>query len=53
MRTKGVRTTAGSKIFADYVPGHDAVIVAKLREAGTVSLGKTGLHELAARDHVQ
>jgi aspartyl-tRNA(Asn)/glutamyl-tRNA(Gln) amidotransferase subunit A len=47
MRTKGVRTTAGSKIFADYVPGHDAVIVAKLREAGTVSLGKTGLHELA------
>jgi aspartyl-tRNA(Asn)/glutamyl-tRNA(Gln) amidotransferase subunit A len=47
MRTKGVRTTAGSKIFADYVPGRDAAIVTRLREAGAVSLGKTGLHELA------
>ena len=47
MRTKDVRTTAGSKIFADYVPKRDAAIVTKLREAGAVSLGKTGLHELA------
>ena len=47
MRTKGVRTTAGSKIFAGYVPQRDASIVTKLREAGAVSLGKTGLHELA------
>jgi aspartyl-tRNA(Asn)/glutamyl-tRNA(Gln) amidotransferase subunit A len=47
VRTKGVRTTAGSKIFSDYVPQRDAAIVAKLREAGAVSLGKTGLHELA------
>ena len=47
MRTKGVRTTAGSKIFADYLPQRDAAIVTKLREAGAVSLGKTGLHELA------
>ena len=47
MRTKGVRTTAGSKIFADYFPRRDAAIVTKLREAGAVSVGKTGLHELA------
>ncbi|MEO8049006.1 MAG: amidase [Acidobacteriota bacterium] len=47
MRTRGVRTTAGSKIFADYVPQRDASIVTKLREAGAVSVGKTGLHELA------
>src|SRR3954463_4880309 len=47
MRTRGVRTTSGSKIFADYVPRRDAAIVTKLREAGAVSLGKTGLHELA------
>jgi len=47
MRTKGIRTTAGSKIFADYVPRRDAAIVTRLREAGAVSLGKTGLHELA------
>jgi aspartyl-tRNA(Asn)/glutamyl-tRNA(Gln) amidotransferase subunit A len=47
VRTKGVRTTAGSKIFADYIPQRDAVVVSKLREAGAVSIGKTGLHELA------
>ena len=47
MRTKGVRTTAGSKIFADYIPQRDAAIVTKLHHAGAVSLGKTGLHELA------
>jgi len=47
MRTKGVRTTAGSRIYADYVPQRDAAIVTRLREAGAVSLGKTGLHELA------
>jgi aspartyl-tRNA(Asn)/glutamyl-tRNA(Gln) amidotransferase subunit A len=47
MRTKGVRTTAGSKIYADYIPRRDAAIVTRLREAGAVSVGKTGLHELA------
>ena len=43
MRTKGVRTTAGSKIYADYVPQRDAAIVTKLYEAGAVSVGKTCL----------
>ncbi len=47
MRTKGVRTTAGSKIYANYVPRRDAAVVTKLYEAGAVSVGKTGLHELA------
>jgi aspartyl-tRNA(Asn)/glutamyl-tRNA(Gln) amidotransferase subunit A len=45
--TKGVRTTCGSRIFADYVPDHDADVVARLRHAGAVIIGKTGLHELA------
>ena len=45
--TKGIRTTAGSRIFADYIPGHDADIVTRLNEAGAVMVGKTGLHELA------
>ena len=45
--TRGVRTTAGSKIFRDFVPGHDAAAIERLREAGAVLLGKAGLHELA------
>jgi aspartyl-tRNA(Asn)/glutamyl-tRNA(Gln) amidotransferase subunit A len=47
MWTKGVRTTSGSKLFADFVPDRDAPVVAKLAEAGAVTIGKTGLHELA------
>ncbi|HTB16660.1 MAG TPA: amidase [Bryobacteraceae bacterium] len=47
MWTKGVRTTSGSKIFADFVPDHDAAVVAKLADAGAVMVGKAGLHELA------
>jgi len=47
VRTKGIRTTSGSKLFADYVPDHDAALAAKLESAGAVLLGKTGLHELA------
>ncbi|MGC9970356.1 MAG: amidase [Bryobacteraceae bacterium] len=45
--TKGVRTTCGSGIFENHVPGHDAAVVEKLAEAGAVLVGKTNLHELA------
>ncbi len=45
--TKGVRTTAGSKILSEWVPDYDATVVANLREAGAVSLGKLGMHEFA------
>ena len=47
VRTKGIRTTSGSKLFAGYVPDHDADLAARLESAGAVLLGKTGLHELA------
>ncbi|MBI2816645.1 MAG: Asp-tRNA(Asn)/Glu-tRNA(Gln) amidotransferase subunit GatA [Acidobacteria bacterium] len=45
--TRGIRTTAGSKILADFVPEFDATAVEKLRNAGAVLLGKTALHEFA------
>lgn len=45
--THGVRTTAGSKILADFVPQEDAAIVARLRSAGAILIGKTNLHEFA------
>ena len=45
--TKGVRTTGGSRLLADWVPDHDAAVVERLEAAGAVLLGKTGMHELA------
>jgi aspartyl-tRNA(Asn)/glutamyl-tRNA(Gln) amidotransferase subunit A len=45
--TKGVATTAGSKILKDFVPDQDATVIERLREAGAVLLGKAGLHEFA------
>jgi len=45
--TRGVRTTSGSKIFADFVPDYDATIVRQLNDAGANMIGKTGLHEFA------
>lgn len=48
LATAGVRTTAGSKMLADWVPDEDATVVARLRQAGAVVLGKTNLHEWAA-----
>jgi aspartyl-tRNA(Asn)/glutamyl-tRNA(Gln) amidotransferase subunit A len=45
--TKGIRTTAGSKVFAERVPKEDAAVVTMLNEAGAVLVGKTNLHEFA------
>ncbi len=45
--TKGVRTTAGSKLLADWVPDEDATVLTRLRMAGAVLLGKLNLHEFA------
>ena len=43
--TAGVRTTFGSRAFADFVPAADAYCVSLLRKAGTISLGKTATSE--------
>jgi aspartyl-tRNA(Asn)/glutamyl-tRNA(Gln) amidotransferase subunit A len=45
--TRGIRTTAGSKILADFVPERDSNIAARLTRAGAILLGKTNLHEFA------
>ena len=48
--TKGLRTTMGSPLFADYIPDEDAAIVTKLREAGAIIIGKTETTEFAYLD---
>jgi aspartyl-tRNA(Asn)/glutamyl-tRNA(Gln) amidotransferase subunit A len=45
--TEGIRTTGGSRFFADLIPAEDAEAVRKLKLAGAVLLGKTNTHEFA------
>ena len=47
IETAGIRTTGGSKILADHVPTEDAVVVARLKAAGAIVIGKTNTHEFA------
>jgi len=48
--TAGVKTTAGSAVFADRVPSQDAEVVRRLKQAGAVLVGKLNMHEFAYGD---
>ena len=48
--TQGMRTTACSPIYADFVPGHDSTAVERLKSAGGVMMGKTVTTEWACMD---
>ncbi len=45
--TRGIRTTAGSKILAGFVPDKNSDVAEKLAHAGAILLGKTNMHEFA------
>ncbi|MGW0180744.1 amidase family protein [Nocardia sp. NPDC003345] len=46
--TRGIPTSFGSEVFADYLPDTDAAVVRRLRESGAVILGKTAMCDFAA-----
>lgn len=45
--TRGLRTTMGSRIFADTAPANDSVVVERVRAAGAIIIGKTNTPEIA------
>ncbi len=45
--TKGLRTSMGSLAYKDFIPDEDATVATRLREAGSVLLGKASLYEFA------
>lgn len=49
--TGGIRTSHGSPLLADNVPARDELVIARLRAAGAITLGKSNVPEFAAGSH--
>ena len=49
--TAGIRSTMGSPAFSDYIPASDDLIIARLKQAGCITLGKTNVPEFGAGSH--
>src|SRR5262249_15657826 len=48
VETRGIRTTYGSPLYKDYIPTEDDLIVARLRSAGAITIGKSNTPEFGA-----
>src|SRR5690606_11588990 len=49
--TAGIRTTYGSRVYADHVPGQDSPLVRRMRAAGAITIGKTNTPEFGTGSH--
>ena len=49
--TRGLRTTSGSPLFADFVPDFDALVVSRMKGAGCLVVGKTNVPEFGLGSH--
>lgn len=46
--TRGIRTTKGSRIYQDFIPDQDALIIERMHQAGAITIGKTNTPEFGA-----
>jgi amidase len=51
--TEGIRTTFGSRIYQDFVPEQDELIVERLKKAGAITVGKTNVPEFGGFPDLQ
>jgi len=50
-KTEGIRTTMGSRIYSDFIPKEDDLVVKKIKDSGALILGKSNTPEFGAGSH--